>query len=96
MKQNLMRDLSRRTTSYQASVGMVFVGALCGDETANYEFNLMTKEGVRIDRAARTQVGRSLLPQRVHGPTRTHISLSVVGIGQDIMDARANCGAEMK
>ena len=41
--QNLVKEFI--TKDYQASVGMVIDRALRGDETANYEFPLMTKEG---------------------------------------------------
>ena len=37
------------TKDYQASVRTVIDRALLGDETANYEFPLMTKDGVRIE-----------------------------------------------
>ncbi|KAL7529363.1 hypothetical protein ACHAXR_002922, partial [Thalassiosira sp. AJA248-18] len=37
------------TKDYQESVGAVIDRALRGDETANYEFPLMTKDGVRIE-----------------------------------------------
>lgn len=45
--QNLVKEFI--TKDYQASVGMVIDRALRGDETANYEFPLMTKDGVRIE-----------------------------------------------
>ena len=62
------------TKDYQASVATVIERALRGDETANYEFPLMTKEGVRIEillnaTARRNPDGRII---------------GVVGIGQDI------------
>ncbi|KAL7554101.1 hypothetical protein ACHAWF_017497 [Thalassiosira exigua] len=47
MGKNLVKEFI--TKDYQSSVGMVIERALRGDETANYEFPLMTKEGVRIE-----------------------------------------------
>lgn len=47
MGKNLVKEFI--TKDYQASVGTVIDRALLGDETANYEFPLMTKDGVRIE-----------------------------------------------
>jgi len=72
MGKNLVREFITR--DYQASVGMVIDRALRGDETANYEFPLMTKEGARIEillnATARRNPGGEII--------------GVVGIGQDI------------
>ena len=62
------------TRDYQASVGMVIDRALRGDETANYEFPLMTKEGARIEILLNATARRN--------PSGDIIG--VVGIGQDI------------
>ncbi len=47
MGKNLMKKFI--TKDYQASVGTVIDRALLGDETANFEFPLMTKDRVRIE-----------------------------------------------
>ena len=62
------------TQDYQASVGMVIDRALKGDETANYEFPLMTKEGARIEILLNATARRN----------RDGQIIGVVGIGQDI------------
>ena len=62
------------TRDYQASVQAVLDRALRGDETANFEFPLMTKAGARIEvllnATARRNPGGKII--------------GVVGIGQDI------------
>lgn len=62
------------TQDYQASVETVIERALRGDETANYEFPLMTKEGARIEILLNATARRN--------PAGDIIG--VVGIGQDI------------
>jgi PAS domain S-box-containing protein len=62
------------TSDYQASVQAVLDRALKGDETANFEFPLMTKEGTRIEILLNATARRD--------PTGKIIG--VVGIGQDI------------
>ena len=70
--QNLVKEFI--TKDYQASVGMVINQALHGDETANYEFPLMTKEGARIEILLNATARRNPDGQII----------GVVGIGQDI------------
>eukprot|EP00521_Asterionellopsis_glacialis_P014393 CAMPEP_0195306064 /NCGR_PEP_ID=MMETSP0707-20130614/37010_1 /TAXON_ID=33640 /ORGANISM="Asterionellopsis glacialis, Strain CCMP134" /LENGTH=700 /DNA_ID=CAMNT_0040370273 /DNA_START=318 /DNA_END=2416 /DNA_ORIENTATION=- len=62
------------TSDYQASVQAVLDRALHGDETANFEFPLITKEGARIEVLLNATARRN--------PAGTIIG--VVGIGQDI------------
>ena len=71
-EQNLVKEFI--TKDYQASVGMVIDRALRGDETANYEFPLMTKDGIRIEILLNATARRN--------PDGKIIG--VVGIGQDI------------
>jgi len=62
------------TKDYQASVQEVLDRALLGKETANYEFPLMTKAGVRLE---------VLLNATTRRDEQGNI-IGVVGIGQDI------------
>ena len=62
------------TKDYQASVKAVIDRALRGDETANFEFPLMTKEGARIEILLNATARRN----------RQGEIIGVVGIGQDI------------
>ena len=62
------------TKDYQASVVAVIDRALRGDETANFEFPLMTKEGARIEILLNATARRN----------RQGEIIGVVGIGQDI------------
>ena len=62
------------TKDYQASVQMVLDQALTGKETANFEFPLMTKAGVRLD---------VLLNATTRRDEQGNV-IGVVGIGQDI------------
>eukprot|EP00571_Detonula_confervacea_P010102 CAMPEP_0172306546 /NCGR_PEP_ID=MMETSP1058-20130122/7602_1 /TAXON_ID=83371 /ORGANISM="Detonula confervacea, Strain CCMP 353" /LENGTH=519 /DNA_ID=CAMNT_0013018471 /DNA_START=277 /DNA_END=1833 /DNA_ORIENTATION=+ len=72
MGKNLVKEFI--TKDYQASVGMVIAKALRGDETANYEFPLMTKEGARIEILLNATARRN----------PSGVIIGVVGIGQDI------------
>jgi len=72
MGKNLVKEFITR--DYQASVRMVIDRALHGDETANYEFPLMTKEGVRIEILLNATARRNPAGEII----------GVVGIGQDI------------
>jgi PAS domain S-box-containing protein len=47
MGKNLVKEFI--TKDHQASVGMVIDSALHGDETANFKFLLVTKEGVQTE-----------------------------------------------
>ena len=62
------------TKDYQASVQAVLDQALQGKETANFEFPLMTKAGVRLD---------VLLNATTRRDEQGNV-IGVVGIGQDI------------
>jgi len=62
------------SNDYQASVQAVLDRALYGEETANFEFPLMTKAGARIEILLNATTRRD-----EHG-----IIIGVVGIGQDI------------
>ena len=62
------------TKDYQASVQMVLDQALKGKETANFEFPLMTKAGIRLD---------VLLNATTRRDEQGNV-IGVVGIGQDI------------
>ena len=62
------------TKDYQASVQAVLDQALKGKETANFEFPLMTKAGVRLD---------VLLNATTRRDEQGNV-IGVVGIGQDI------------
>ena len=62
------------TKDYQASVQTVLDQALTGKETANFEFPLMTKAGIRLD---------VLLNATTRRDEQGNI-IGVVGIGQDI------------
>ena len=62
------------TKDYQATVQMVLDQALKGEETANFEFPLMTKANVRLD---------VLLNATTRRDEQGNI-IGVVGIGQDI------------
>jgi PAS domain S-box-containing protein len=72
MGKNLVKEFI--TKDYQGSVGTVIDRALQGDETANYEFPLMTKDGIRIEILLNATARRN--------PNGEIIG--VVGIGQDI------------
>eukprot|EP00956_Cyclotella_meneghiniana_P011801 scaffold16582_cov75-Cyclotella_meneghiniana.AAC.5 len=72
MGKNLVKKFI--TKDYQASVSAVIDRALQGDETANYEFPLMTKDGVRIEILLNATARRD----------PNGVIIGVVGIGQDI------------
>ncbi len=72
MDKNLVEEFI--TTDYQASVQAVLDRALHGEETANFEFPLITKAGARIEILLNATTRRD-----EHGNI-----IGVVGIGQDI------------
>lgn len=74
MGNDLVKDYI--TEEYKASVKEVFVKALNGEETANYEFPLYTKDGQRIMMLLNATTRRDA-DRRIVG---------VVGIGQDITE----------
>ena len=72
MGKNLVQEFI--TKEYRAAVSAVLDGALRGKETANFEFPLITKNGVRIEVLLNATTRRD-----EHGKV-----IGVVGIGQDI------------
>jgi len=72
MGQNLVGEFI--TNEYKAAVSTVLDKALKGEETANFEFPLMTKHGVRIE---------VLLNATTRRDEQGNV-IGVVGIGQDI------------
>ena len=70
--QNLVQEFI--TNEYKAAVSTVLKLALQGEETANFEFPLITKHGVRIE---------VLLNATTRRDEQGNI-IGVVGIGQDI------------
>ena len=69
-----IRDSEFITDDYKASVQGVFTRALNGEETANFEFPLVTKPGTRV---------QVLLNATTRRDEQKHV-VGVVGIGQDI------------
>ena len=64
------------TADYQASVGEVLKKALKGQETANFQFQFLTKTGDRVDVLLNSTTRRDSSGQTV----------GVVGVGQDITE----------
>jgi PAS domain S-box-containing protein len=62
--------------AYKVSVGEVLAKALQGEETANYEFPLLTKTGDRVDVLLNSTTRRDASSQII----------GVVGVGQDITE----------
>ena len=74
------------TGEFQSSVKAVLRGALKGEETANFEFFLYTKEGKRLE---------LLLNATTRRDSDNNI-IGVVGVGQDITEAKASQNAQQR
>ena len=74
-----MMKNGRITQEYRDSVGKVLSAALKGDQTANFEFPLITKDGRRLD---------ILLNATTRRDEKDKVT-GVIGIGQDISSRRA-------
>ena len=77
MGRNLVSEFI--TEDFRESVGKVLEAALSGDQTANYEFPLVTKDGRRLD---------ILLNATTRRDDKNEV-IGVIGIGQDISSRRA-------
>jgi len=84
MGRNLVEEYI--TDDYKQAVQKVLDSALEGEETANYELPLMTKEGKRVEILLNATSRRD-----EHGNV-----IGVVGIGQDITEIRAAREYELK